>query len=536
MYLSFYKLKAKPFQISTDPHFLWLSEKHKEALATLKYGILDNKGVILLTGDIGLGKTTLIHALLNSLNKDVITATIPDPGLQQLDFFNFIANEFNLKKKFRSKGDFLIHFSHFLNDAYLKRKKVLLIIDEAQRLSNKMFEEIRLLSNLEKQHVKLLNIFIVGQEEANALLSKKKNRALKQRITINYKLEPLTENETRDYIKYRLNVAGTNKKIFSLEAIQAVFLFSKGCPRLINIICDHAMLTGYVKELKVLTPDLIHECEQELKLPDQKTSLHIQQADKHYDEDSIPVQKTALQTHKKAIQQHGQKPLRTLKKNFLVKGKAEKRFNINLYKAELNSNYKKKKKRPFLKYALISLVLIIAVYFFGKNSFLYKTQNYFIQKISNETIVPFKSTPKPVKNRLENLDKLAELISEKQEREEIFFDLPYKTMVSFNFNSNQIDPKAYKNLDKLAELILQHSDIQVIIKGYTDSSGNYSYNQKLSVFRANMVKSYLVGKGVNPLIIKTTGIGPKDPINTNTNRKGRETNRRVEVEISKISK
>lgn len=526
MYLSFYKLKAKPFQISTDPHFLWLSEKHKEALATLKYGILDNKGVILLTGDIGLGKTTLIHALLNSLNKDVITATIPDPGLQQLDFINFIANEFNIKKKFRSKGDFLIYFTRFLNDAYLKRKKVLLIIDEAQRLSNEMLEEVRLLSNLEKQHVKLLNIFIVGQEEANTLLSKEVNRALKQRITINYKLDSLTENETRDYIKYRLKVAGTYKEIFSPEAMQAVFLFSKGYPRLINIICDHAMLTGYVKELKVLTPDLIHECEQELKLPDQKTFLHIQQADKHNDEDSMPVQKTALQTHKKTIQQHGQKPLRTFKKKFPVKGKSDKRLTINLYKAELNSNYKKKKKRPFLKYALILPALIIAGYFFWKNSFINQTQNYFIQKNNNETIVPFNSTSKSVENRLENLDGLAEIISE---REEIFFDLPYKTMVSFDFNSNQIDPKAYKKLDKLAEFILQHSEIQVIIKGYTDSSGNYSYNQKLSVFRANMVKNYLAGKGVNPLIIKTTGIGQKDPINTNTNR-------RVEVEISKISK
>ena len=135
MYLSFYNLTAKPFQTNTDPKFLWLGAKHKEALATLKYGVLDNKGFLLLTGDVGTGKTTLINALSNNLGKEIVVATVPDPDLEKLDFYNFIANAFKIKKTFSSKGNFLIYFSYFLHLVYEKNKKVLLIIDESQRLN-----------------------------------------------------------------------------------------------------------------------------------------------------------------------------------------------------------------------------------------------------------------------------------------------------------------------------------------------------------------------------------------------------------------
>jgi len=228
MYLSYYNLNKKPFQISTDPKFLWLGEKHKEALAILTYGILDNKGFLLLTGDVGTGKTTIINALINNLDDDVIAAHVPDPGLEDLDFFNFIANVFSIDKKFSTKGEFLNHLRKFLNDAYSKNKKVLLIIDEAQRLKPELLEEIRLLSNIERQDTKLLNIFFVGQKEFNNILIGPENRALRQRITINYYIEPLTENEIKEYIKHRLNIAGSEKNIFSSSAIREIFSFSKG--------------------------------------------------------------------------------------------------------------------------------------------------------------------------------------------------------------------------------------------------------------------------------------------------------------------
>ena len=142
MYLAYYNLKEKPFQISTDPKFLWLGEKHKEALAALKYGIINDKGFLLLTGDIGTGKTTLVNALINSLGEDIIVAKFSHPVLEKLDFFNFIGNVFNMNRKFASKGEFLFHLKNFLNDTYQQNKKVLLIIDEAQKLSQELLQEI----------------------------------------------------------------------------------------------------------------------------------------------------------------------------------------------------------------------------------------------------------------------------------------------------------------------------------------------------------------------------------------------------------
>ena len=164
MYLSHYQLDRKPFQISTDPNFLWLGDKHKEALAVLRYGLMDNKGFLLLTGDVGTGKTTLINALVNTLGEEIIVATLLDPGMDKDDFFSYIGRAFQLEQAFSSKGEFIHSFSDFLNRAHDERKKVLLIIDESQRLSQELLEEIRLLSNIEKQSTKLINIFFVGTD------------------------------------------------------------------------------------------------------------------------------------------------------------------------------------------------------------------------------------------------------------------------------------------------------------------------------------------------------------------------------------
>ena len=214
MYETYYSLKAKPFQITTDPKFLWLGEKHSEALATLKYGILENKGFLLLTGDVGTGKTALINRLVKMIDIAAIVATIPDPGLESMDFFNFLAVELKMNKKFNSKGAFLIDLKQFLLKASSVHKKVLLVIDEAQRLNNELLEQIRLLSNIEMDNRKLINIFFVGQSEFNGILMEDRNRAVRQRITVSYHIEPLTETETRQYIKHRLKVAGASPRNF----------------------------------------------------------------------------------------------------------------------------------------------------------------------------------------------------------------------------------------------------------------------------------------------------------------------------------
>ncbi len=287
MYLTHYSLKSKPFQMSTDPNFLWLGEKHKEALATLKYAIVENKGILALTGDVGTGKTTLINALIQSLGNDTMVATIYDPSLELLDFFNIVSFAFNMGRTFDSKGEFLIYFKRFLKEACARNRKVLLIIDEAQRITSELLEEIRLLSNLEDEHVRLLNIFFVGQNEFIDILNEYKNRALRQRITIKYHIDPLTLSETETYIRHRLKTAGAKAPVFSSGAIQEVFSFSNGYPRLINIICDHALLSGYVREIIIINADIIRECKEELQI----SSLNTCHTTDISDNESEPIHK-----------------------------------------------------------------------------------------------------------------------------------------------------------------------------------------------------------------------------------------------------
>ncbi|MGB6012244.1 MAG: ATPase, T2SS/T4P/T4SS family, partial [Desulfobacterales bacterium] len=266
MYLSHYNLLKKPFQLTTDPDFLWLGEKHKEAYATLKYAITENKGVLVLTGDVGTGKTTLINALIKSLEEDIVAATIYDPSLEVLEFFNVVATALKMGKTFESKGKFIAHFRQLLQKAHERKQKVLLIIDEAQSLSKELLENIRLLSNIELPNEKLINIFFVGQDELNRTLASQECRALRQRIVLTYNIKPLSAIEIFAYIKYRLKIAGTDIKLFNRKAIKEVYRFSSGYPRLINTICDHALLTGYVRKLNKITPAIIIECSYELNL------------------------------------------------------------------------------------------------------------------------------------------------------------------------------------------------------------------------------------------------------------------------------
>jgi type II secretory pathway predicted ATPase ExeA len=267
MYLSFYGLHQKPFQINTNPNFFWFGTMHKDAFALLKYGITENKGFLLLTGDVGTGKTTLINALINSLGDEVVVAKVPDPGLEMIDFMNYISHAFEMEKKCHSKESFLVQFGDFLATAYSAGKKVLLIIDESQRLSSELLEEIRQLSNIEQQATKILNILFIGQSEFNDVLLEKRNRALHQRIAINYALRPFDFHETGEYIRQSLKFAGTEKEIFNPDAIRNLHGFSGGFLRRINIICDHALLSGYIRKTKTVTGAMVKECVKDLCLP-----------------------------------------------------------------------------------------------------------------------------------------------------------------------------------------------------------------------------------------------------------------------------
>jgi len=266
MYHQHFGLNRNPFSIEPDPDFLWLGEKHQEGLSVLRYGILENKGFLLLTGDIGTGKTVLIRSLLTSLTGDITVATIQDPSLTLLDFFNILSYELGMASTIDGKADFLVKFKKFVRHVYDSQKSLLVIIDEAQRLSKELLDEIRVLSNIDDDNRELLNIFFVGQIEFNEMLTDPCNKALRQRITVNYHLVPLNHEETDAYIRHRLKVAGTEKELFIPEAVYEIFKFSNGIPRLINILCDRALITGYSRDLNRVNPKIIRECAKELDI------------------------------------------------------------------------------------------------------------------------------------------------------------------------------------------------------------------------------------------------------------------------------
>ena len=275
MYLDFYGLKKEPFSISPDHHFLYLSEVHKEGLAYLRYGLIQKKGFIVITGEVGTGKTTLINALLSEIPQEVNYVVISNPKLTKDEFFYLLVSRFGLGT-FSNKAEFLVRFTEFLQNCQEKDLNVVLIVDEAHCLSEELLEEIRLLSNLETPSAKLLNIILVGQPEFEKILNRPELRALKQRVTLRYKLTPLNEEETFNYIKVRLSRAGASDVgIFTTTALKKIYHYTEGVPRLINLLADHSLLTGFVKEQKKIDKDIVEECAKEIGLEEKKTIAAI---------------------------------------------------------------------------------------------------------------------------------------------------------------------------------------------------------------------------------------------------------------------
>ena len=260
-----------------DPTFLWFGEQYKEAISLMRYGIFDNKGFLLLTGDAGTGKTSLINFLVAGFDDTVLWTVINDPNRERLDFYNAIARGFGIAKEITSKVQFLIQFSNFLHKAFDEKKKVLLLIDDCHLLSQDMLEEVRLLSNIEKADARLLNIFFVGQRQFLDLLIHPANRSVRQRLGLKIDLTPLTITETEAYIKHRLKVAGTIAKIFATKAIKTIHQFSLGNPRQINILCDRALVVAAVKKTHSLDQRFIEDCitslDQPFSLPEEDAAI-----------------------------------------------------------------------------------------------------------------------------------------------------------------------------------------------------------------------------------------------------------------------
>jgi general secretion pathway protein A len=467
-----------------------------------------------------------------------IVAKIPDPGLSSLDFFNFLAVEFRMNKKFDSKGAFLIYLKHFLHRAHANRKRVLLIIDEAQRLNHELLEQIRLLSNIELQNRKLINIFFVGQTEFGEMLMEDRNRAVRQRITVSYHIEPLTESEAGEYVRHRLKVAGATKEIFSKDAIREIFSFANGYPRLMNIICDHALLTGYASGLKSIDKKVIQECKRELQ---------------------IPLEGSA------------------------DKGKESKTSASNPIPASNSSPEKTSWFAKFVVAAAVIMLLAFGVYYFaGEKSAtaprwsmeeiapqeykgplpkdlkasnspgLQVAELHEVQPVQEESLeqnAVKKEIQPPADDNASNrpnpspaekvpptamVQQTAPVIPPEASSaaHEVMPVPERKTIINFKYNSNELPPESFETLDRIADFLKRNPAAGIDIKGYTDSSGSRSYNISVSEFRANTIKTYLVGKGVSAARITAAGLGPENPLAKNDTEEGRRKNRRVEIELN----
>jgi general secretion pathway protein A len=270
MYKKFYGLTRNPFEISPDPYFLFPTARHNEALASICHGVLRHKGFIVVTGEVGTGKTLLVRCLLELLRRQhIASANVFNPCLSPMEFLRYIAGDLGLKIANQDKGTLLLELNNFLIGRYRSGLTTVLIVDEAQHLEPELLEEIRLLTNLETSQQKLLQIVLVGQPELDLKMDSVQLRQLKQRIAMRCQLEPLDDVETRGYILRRLDRAGANSHsaaMFPDTTVASVYRYSRGIPRLINTICENALIAAYAQKLPQVSAEIVDEVARDLRL------------------------------------------------------------------------------------------------------------------------------------------------------------------------------------------------------------------------------------------------------------------------------
>lgn len=270
MHKRFFQLQADPFGASPDPRFLYMMPHTREALACLQYGISTRKGFIVLTGEVGTGKTTLLRRALGAFDSTrVFTSFVFNPCLDVLDFLDFVLTDFGITPIARTKSSMLLQFNRWLIERFRHQEICVIVVDEAQNLSRELLEEIRLLTNLETSSEKLLQIVLSGQPEFLETLRQPDLRQLRQRVVLWARTQALTAAETAAYITQRLLIAGATQTIFPPESLDAIHRASNGIPRVINLICEHALILGYVEQLHTLPPALIFAVVQDLDLDTQ---------------------------------------------------------------------------------------------------------------------------------------------------------------------------------------------------------------------------------------------------------------------------
>jgi general secretion pathway protein A len=259
MYKEHFGLRANPFNVNPDPRYLFLTRHTEEALACLTYGIQSRKGFVLLTGEVGTGKTTLINKLLEWLRlQQVATAFVFNSRLNVPQFLDYMMADFGIPCDSKSKSQILLRLYNWLLDRYRAGETAVLIVDEAQNLSDEVLEEIRMLTNLETFTEKLLQIVLVGQPELEQKLKQPQLRQLRQRLTLRAKTHPLSLEETKAYVQQRLRIAGSNgQPIFDPESLITIHKFSNGIPRVVNLLCEHCLVSAFVDQQKHVTSTVV---------------------------------------------------------------------------------------------------------------------------------------------------------------------------------------------------------------------------------------------------------------------------------------
>src|SRR5215813_2710 len=275
MYKEFFGLRANPFNVNPDPRYLFLTRHTEEALACLTYGIQSRKGFVLLTGEVGTGKTTLINKLLEWLRaQQVPTAFIFNSRMNVPQFLDYMMADFGIPCDTRSKSQVLLRLYNWLLERYRDGETAVLIVDEAQNLGDDVLEEIRMMTNLETFTEKLLQIVLVGQTELEQKLKQPNLRQLRQRLTLRSKTHPLTLDETKAYIQQRLRIAGSNgQQIFTPESLIAVHRYSGGIPRVINLLCEHCLVSAFVDQQKVVATGIVDAVARDFDLGDNRAAM-----------------------------------------------------------------------------------------------------------------------------------------------------------------------------------------------------------------------------------------------------------------------
>src|SRR5262245_37281987 len=260
MYLDFYRLDEKPFNATPDPRFLYLTPAHREALAQLVYGVQESKGFMILTGEVGTGKTTLLHTLVRKLDNATPVAFVTNSLLPFDGILEYLLEDFGVRDAGSTTAQRLGALNRFLIERHREGQKAVLILDEAQNLAPETLEQVRLLSNFETPTEKLLQILLVGQPELKLKLELPELRQLRQRIGMQASIRPLTHDETREYIQSRLRKAGApDLRLFTERAVSRIAEYSGGIPRLVNLLCDHCLLIGYAEQKRRIERDIVEE-------------------------------------------------------------------------------------------------------------------------------------------------------------------------------------------------------------------------------------------------------------------------------------